>query len=312
MTRREVEAPEDLVARARRGLASETEATALADAVDRDPVLRVAHDVGIDLDRVTGIRSGDEALVARAADAALARVRASGLTPESNAEVVRRPSVAPRRRRRVAVLAAAALLGATGVAAGMWAEGVPQRWFSRKADATPPQSTTLAGARVTAPKPPAAAPAPVDVPMPAVEPDTLPAPPPREHAATRPVDVTAAALFKNANGARRDGDFASAERLYSELIAKYPSSDEAGLARVSLGKLLLEHGDPSKAEREFGRYLEGGHGQLAEEALVSRAESLQKMGRADAERATWQRLLADYPHSVYAAEAKARLAALSH
>jgi TolA-binding protein len=149
-----------------------------------------------------------------------------------------------------------------------------------------------------------------DEPTPAAESDA-PAPPRKERAATR-TDVTAATLFKSANAARRDGDFANAERLYSELIAKYPSSDEAGLARVSLGKLLLERGDPSEAEREFGRYLEGKHGQLAEEALVNRAESLQKMGRADAERATWQSLLADYPHSVYAAEAKARLAALAH
>ena len=93
MTRREVLAPEDLVARARHGLASEAETTALAEALERDPVIRAAHDVGLDLDRVTGVRAGDEALVARAADAALARVRSSGIAPESSAEVARPASV---------------------------------------------------------------------------------------------------------------------------------------------------------------------------------------------------------------------------
>jgi TolA-binding protein len=77
-----------------------------------------------------------------------------------------------------------------------------------------------------------------------------------------------------------------------------------------LGKLLLSKGDPSAAEHEFRRYLKGGHGQLTEEALVSRAQSLQRLGRTAAERHTWQRLLAEYPNSVYAAEARGRLRAL--
>jgi TolA-binding protein len=133
-----------------------------------------------------------------------------------------------------------------------------------------------------------------------------PAPRPRP-AASEP---TAAALFSAANAARRGGDFDRAKRTYSELIARYPTSDEARLARVSLGKLLLAKGNASGAEKEFDQYLKGGSGQLAEEALVSRAQSLRKLGRTDAERATWQRLLAEHPNSVYAAEARGRLQAL--
>ena len=73
----------------------------------------------------------------------------------------------------------------------------------------------------------------------------------------------------------------------------------------------MAKGDPTAAEHEFRQYLKGGRGQLAEEALVSRAQSLQKLGRAEAERLTWQRLLADYPDTVYSAEARARLRVLS-
>jgi TolA-binding protein len=129
--------------------------------------------------------------------------------------------------------------------------------------------------------------------------------------AVRPAGETGAAdLFRTANAARHAADFSKAQRLYTELIAKYPGSDEARIARVSLGKLLLATGDPSAAEQEFQNYLKDGRGQLAEEALVSRAQSLQKLGRKNAERLTWQRLLADYPNSVYAAEARARLRVL--
>jgi TolA-binding protein len=117
-------------------------------------------------------------------------------------------------------------------------------------------------------------------------------------------------LFHSANAARRNGDFGRAERLYSELIAAHPGSDESGLARVSLGKLRLARGDAQGAESEFRRYLAAGRGQLDEEALVGQAQSFARLGRARAEREAWQRLLIDHPSSVYAVQARARLAAL--
>jgi TolA-binding protein len=309
---------EDLSARSRSGVASEAEEAALERELERDPTLFVAHLVGLDMDRATAVRVGDEALVARAADRALARVRASGLaTPEKSIEVSAAP---PRRkpRRVVAVLAAAALVCVTGMAAGMWAGVVPVRFFPLKA--TPHDEAVIRPAPHVS-VPPTAAP---QMAPPQTN-DTEAAPEPADTSANEPAtlsrgaartraagETSAEALFKNANAARRDGNFGAAKRHYGELIARYPSSDEAGLARVSLGKLLLASGDPSDAEREFGQYLKGAHGQLAEEALVSRAESFQKMGRADAERRTWQTLLATYPNSVYAAEAKGRLAALGN
>jgi TolA-binding protein len=120
----------------------------------------------------------------------------------------------------------------------------------------------------------------------------------------------AAELFRDANAARRAGDLGRARRLYAALIEQHASSDEAGLARVSLGKLLLASGDARAAEREFRRYLGAGGGQLEEEALVGQAQSLGRLQRSDEERHAWQRLLAAHPSSVYAAQAQQRIAAL--
>src|SRR5678809_276660 len=114
--------PEDLSARARRAMLSEPELGELADALEHDPVLRAAHEVGLDLDRSTAVRAGDDSVVARAADEALARIEKSGLS----ATDVPRPSgfravKSPKRKRALAVLLAAALVFVTGAAAAIWA-----------------------------------------------------------------------------------------------------------------------------------------------------------------------------------------------
>lgn len=336
MTRRDSEfaaalAMEDLSARARRQLLSESEEALLEQALERDETLRVAHRVGLDLDRVTAVRVGDEALIARAAEAALGRVAASGLgvphLESTEPERARRsPSVSPKRRRRVAVLAAVALVCATGMAAAMFAGVVPAPFFASMTRASPDATKTTKTTNATTSRSAAPSVPQREAPTPAPAAPQMAPPLPIEEATPErtdpstnaarpkrvvPSDASASALFTSANAARRDGDFATAKRIYSELIDRFPSSDEAGLARVSLGKLLLASGDPSDAERQFGQYLKGAPGQLAEEALVNRAESFQKMGRTKAEQTTWQRLLAEYPNSVYAAEARRRLVALS-
>jgi TolA-binding protein len=298
--------PEDLSARARRGLLSEPELRELGDALERDPALRAAHEVGVDLDRSTAVRAGDDALVTRSADEALARIAKSGL---ATADVPRpsgfRGSASPRRRRTLTVLLAAALVLVSGVAAAIWAGAIPASWLGRAAhqELTLPEQHVN---RISEPPPPHG-----------TEPDDTSTeadehPTGDVHAAPRTPSRAEdpASLFRAANTARREGAFDRAKRLYSELIARYPNSDEARLSRVSLGRLLLAKGDPSDAEREFDKYLKDGKGELAEEALASRAESLQKLGKTDAERRTWQRLLAEHPNSVYAAQAKQRLEAL--
>ncbi|HEX6273531.1 MAG TPA: tetratricopeptide repeat protein [Polyangiaceae bacterium] len=303
--------PEDLSALSRRGMLSEADELELVRTLADDPTVGAAHTVGLDFDRSTAVRAGDEALVARVADRALARVAASGLSPE-------RPS--RKRPRQLAALLAAALISVTGAAAGVWFGVAPVRWFgssephqrSIPAEKAPPATKKLAS------KPPAEPPA--DPEKKGVEAGSESAAnpavengadvPPRARPNRGGAESTAAELFRAGNAARHAADFPRAKRLYSELIQKYPTSEEASVARVSLGKLLLAKGDTTAAEHEFRQYLKSGRGQLAEEALVSRAHSLQKLGRTDAERTTWQQLLADYPDTVYSAEAEARLRVL--
>jgi TolA-binding protein len=269
-----------------------------------------------DLERDTAVRAGDEDLILRAASAVLER--AGGAEPARPAGVRYRAS--SRRRRQVATaLVAAALISVSGLAAALFAGLVPVP-FKGRLGVLPhpdPPARVSGHARAVA----AVAPEP-DRPVGATEsppsvvnvPDNVVVA--SRHAAgavrltAEPVPL-AAELFRGANAARRGGDLGRARRLYSELIQRYPGSDEAGLAQVSLGKLLLAEGRSKEAEREFSQYLAGGQGQLVEEALVSQAQSLGRLKRAPEERAAWQRLLAAHPNSVYAAEAKERLRILS-
>jgi hypothetical protein len=74
--------------------------------------------------------------------------------------------------------------------------------------------------------------------------------------------------------------------------------------------VLLLMGRSGEAEQQFALYSSTG-GTLSEEALVGQAQSLERLARASDELKVWQRLLHDFPRSVYAAEATQRVAALS-
>lgn len=260
-----------------------------------------------DLDRDTAVRAGDEELVLRAANVALSR--AYGSEPVRPSGVHFRPS--SRRRRQVATaLVAAALISVSGLAAALFAGVIAVPFKGRLAEK--PEEAPLARAPVTAlPAAPKAALEPSVVNVPENVPENVLVASPRAVRATPEAALGASDLFRGANAARRGGDLARARRLYSELIQKYPSSDEARLAQVSLGKLLLSEGKSREAEREFSRYLAGGQGPLAEEALVSQAQSLERLERVSEERAAWQRLVSEHPNSVYAAQARERLKVLS-
>jgi TolA-binding protein len=311
---------EDLVARARRGLLSPGEDAALARSLERDVTLRTAYRVGVELDRVSAVQGGDDALIARAADAALAR--ATEMTSRTRAELASAqaggPSGAGERaagKTRWAVAAAALLsvMCASGIATAVFTGAM--RWpfqpaASKASEAAPVRADVNKTKRARR-APPRAEP----VQNLAVAEPAPPVPAPLEEKVARKSGASpaerAAELFHAANNARRDGDLPRARRLYAQLIAAHPGSDEAGLSRVSLGRLLLAAGDARGAERELRRYLEAGGGQLREEALVGRAQSLGMLGRVAEERAAWQRLLEAHPSSVYAAQARQRLAALA-
>jgi TolA-binding protein len=283
--------PEDLGVRARRGLLSRSEQRELERATDASASLRIAYEVGRDLDRVTAVRGGDETLIANAASAALGRVTPAGTQHA-------------QRRWSAAAMVAFGVLAAGGAAAALWS-GVAL-WPSASDTAAPPSAASAPARRVHVAKPEPIEQTPI-APSPA-EAATKPVAAPR--VASRARREGAAELFHAANAARRDGAFARAADLYAEVRSAYPSSAESELARVSLGQLLLGRGDAAGAEREFRRYLARAHGQLVEEALLGRAQSLEQLGRAREERASLQRLLDEFPHSVYAARARARLLAL--
>jgi TolA-binding protein len=285
--------PEDLGVRARRGLLSRNEQRELERVTDASASLRIAYEVGRDLDRVTAVRGGDDALIANAASAALGRA-----TPAGPHRI--------QRRWSAAAMVALGVLAAGSAAAALWS-GVAV-WPSASDTPATPSAARSPARRVHVAKPePVEQPATPTAPSPA-EAAVKPVAAPRATARTR--REGAAELFHAANGARLDGAFARAAELYAEVRSAYPNSAESELARVSLGQLLLARGDAAGAEREFRRYLARAHGQLVEEALLGRAQSLEQLGRAREERASLRRLLDEFPHSVYAARARTRLLAL--
>jgi hypothetical protein len=124
--------------------------------------------------------------------------------------------------------------------------------------------------------------------------------------------ASASELFSRANQARRDGKATEAVRLYRALQERFSGTGEELVSRVTLGRLLLDRlGDSRGALVQFNSYLASpGGGVLREEAMVGRALSLGRMGRAAEERAAWQALLDTFPKSTQRKRAQARLVEL--
>ncbi|HEX3849598.1 MAG TPA: tetratricopeptide repeat protein [Polyangiaceae bacterium] len=117
-------------------------------------------------------------------------------------------------------------------------------------------------------------------------------------------------LFAQANQSRERGVYDAALRSYAKLIDTSPQEPEANAARVMLGRLLLDRGEPQAAPTQFEAYLRSGANTLGEEAQLGCALALRKVGRVADEIQAWQALLAAYPDSVHAARAQERLSEL--
>jgi TolA-binding protein len=132
---------------------------------------------------------------------------------------------------------------------------------------------------------------------------------PRTEEPTPRVDA-AAALFSDANRARRDGNADRAVTLYRSLQTRYPSSSESELSRALLAQLLLDRGNPEAALAGFDRYLAEAAPVLGAEALVGRARALEQLGKSTQAAAAWREVQTRFAGSVHARLAAARLAAL--
>lgn len=284
---------EDLSVLARRGALPGAAEGAFADALSSSATLHTAHRVGLDFDQIVAVRAGDDALIAAMATRALGRSGASST----------------RRWGARALLFVAALALAGSAAA----------WWRLAPSAPTPAPTPAEASRPVALQ--SALPAPTMVPIPsassaaaAAESSSAPgspAPATRATPAESKAGVldSADALFREANAARRAGDNAMARALYLRLELDFPASSEAQLAHISLGNLLLRMGRAAEAEQQFSGY-SGSRAALAQEALVGRARSFSALGRDADEQRVWQALLSSYPDSVYAAQARKRLATL--
>ncbi|HEY4159311.1 MAG TPA: hypothetical protein VGM29_14485, partial [Polyangiaceae bacterium] len=123
-----------------------------------------------------------------------------------------------------------------------------------------------------------------------------------------PAHESASELLHRAADAKVAGNRSLALELYKKLEAEFPSSQEAELSRVSLGRLLADSGYPAAALREYDLYLTGSHGgALIQEALYGKARTLGALGDRAEEARSWQRLLRDFPNGAYAPTARRRL-----
>ncbi|MEM9193138.1 MAG: tetratricopeptide repeat protein [Myxococcota bacterium] len=212
--------------------------------------------------------------------------------------------VRPRFRARAAGVLALVIAGASGGVAAAATLPWVQAWVDATLDDGEEEVVGPEPEPVQAIPRPEVEEAPVDEEaVPEVEPPTEEVAP-----APTPPPLTERELFERANRARRNGDRGRAVRLYRQLVQRFPRSNRAATARVTLGRLLLEQGSSAAALSQFDAYLRGrSGGALAEQALVGRARALRRLGRSSAERAAWERLLRSYPNSLHAPEAQRRL-----
>ena len=236
------------------------------------------------------VQSGDEQIIARAANRAL--------------RAWRRDQPNPRRATRAAAAAAVLLIG-TMASAGIFEY---QRRAGRPAE-TPLRPHATTGHRTTAKESVPARQATVtESPLPSAEnlprplvvrrsepwrPATAMAlpPAPTRLAAVEPPPLEpsvplASALFTEATEARRNGRIEAATEAFRRLQAEFPLTPEATVSLVSLAELLAKGDAPAAALPLFDAYLASSPaGPLYPEALVGKARVLDRLGRPDQARA---------------------------
>ncbi|HXI60590.1 MAG TPA: hypothetical protein VNO55_31230, partial [Polyangia bacterium] len=118
--------------------------------------------------------------------------------------------------------------------------------------------------------------------------------------------------FRKAGQLRRAGAAAEAAMSYQTLRGICPGSSEELAARVLAGRIYLDRlSSPVLALSAFDSYLAAApHGALQEDAVIGRALALGRLHRSAEETAAWQDLLAAFPDSLYADQARTRMKTL--
>jgi hypothetical protein len=120
---------------------------------------------------------------------------------------------------------------------------------------------------------------------------------------------SAASLFEEGSALRDRDKTDQSIVVFRKLQQLYPKARETRISFALAGRMLLDYGRPAQALSQFDQHLALG-GEASEDALAGRATALGQMGRTSAESETWRRLLAAYPRTVYASQAKDRLSGL--
>jgi hypothetical protein len=318
--------PEELLDRARRGVASPDELHRLRVHLAACPACRYEHVLAEDCARAAAPAEAvaeDVELLARVRREASRAVHLRGRARASASR-----GWARRRSTRFVFAVAALLLcagtfaAATTVVRRVWRRGPeiepiehatrPAR-AHRKVNVASSSALAAAGDDTAAAVADEALPPALDEPATQVPAAPKPAAaPPAKHARALAEAEAPGELFARANAARREGKTREAARLYRQLQREFPGSSEELVSRVTLGRWMLDRlNDPSGALARFDSYLANPvHTALREEALIGRALALGRLGRETEERSAWAAFLAAFPGSVYAERARGRLEAL--
>jgi TolA-binding protein len=311
--------PEELLDRDARGELTAAETTRLEAHLARCPACRFERQLRDDFadELSSDVTPSSVERIALAGTSTSSRPEQKSEAPLETVAPPRARWSSPRRVTRASWLLVAAAVCAVSVAG---ATGAGRRAWSRLVGVPPPVAVEETAPTHSAAKhvsPHRAAPAPTVL-APVAEPSsttdllvTPPPVPPLVTARRAPSSESAPSLFAAATEARRQGSYARAIDLQRELLTRYPRSRESHVTRETMGRLLLDRGDPAGALASFDAYIADGSGELGEEAMVGRATALERLGRTAQAGDAWRVLLAAYPETPYAAHAKARLGSSS-
>jgi tetratricopeptide (TPR) repeat protein len=123
-----------------------------------------------------------------------------------------------------------------------------------------------------------------------------------------PSNATPEDLLARASTLRRAQRYGDALRIYETVLARYPGTRQARVARVAAAEIELSQlGDPRAAQQRFAEV--ESDAELGPEALFGTAEACKAQGDVAGERRALQRLLREHPDSPLANAARRRLAA---